>query len=194
MCSRGFTVREIRVREKQSDWGSFSSHHLSVLVLNVNPHLFSEERTPPSPSMASCAPWTHMMCQRWLCLRMPVPVRTLSDYYTNSLITRGPLLLLRFKHLFYSVFPQFFFLGGWGFFSYFAPMHIPPLSVPSRPHLCLLQPLFPPTLHIPGVSGWKVQWGCRIPEGQRGLCLIPTRALYVCKSRPTDRPVGSFGG
>lgn len=136
---------------------------------------------PPPPPPPSCAQWTHMICQHSLCLRIPVPTLTLSDYYTYSLITRGQLLLLRFKHLFYSVFPQLFFFGG-GFFSYFAPMHIPPLFVPSRPHLCLLQPLFPPTLHIPGVSGWKVQWGSRIPEGQRGLCLIPTRALYVCKS------------
>ena len=90
----------------------------------------------------------------------------------------------------------FFFWGGWGggFSSCFAPMHIPPYSVPSRPHLCLLQPLFPPTLHIPRLSGWKVQWGCRIPEGQRGLCLIPSRAPYVCKSQLTDRPVGSLRG
>lgn len=142
MCSHDFTVPDIRVMtEKQSYSVSLSSHRLCVLVLNV----------PPCHNMASCALWTHMMCQRWLCPRIPVPILPLSDYYTNSLITRGQLLLLCFKHLFYSVFPQliFFFFLGWvrgGVLFLFCPHAYPSL-------LCALPPpSLPLTAPVPSHS------------------------------------------
>lgn len=142
------------------------------------------------PSMASCAQWTHMMHQRWLCPRIPVPVLTLSDYYTNSLITRGQLLLLRFKHLFYSVFPQLF-LGGILFL--FRPHAYPsPLCALPPPSLPLTTPV---PSHSPHSWGEWVESSMGMQDPRRAEGALPhTNQSTGCVQTPTDRPVGSFGG
>lgn len=110
-------------------------------------------------------------------------------------LTWGPFIIVALKNLFYSGFtrlptslspkasPQRLF------------NRLPLYSPPHHPSLCLLQP--PPCLPTSpsphsSLSGWKVQWGCGIPEGQWGggvEGLPQTRAQFVCKQGSSYRPV-----
>lgn len=118
-----------------------------------------------NPQRASSAWRTHVMCHRFLCCRIPVPVlatsATQTDVSPGTFIIGTPSFLLFF------------------FFSFFFTL---PLC--ASLHLGLSRP--PPTrfpslsLHSL-VSGWKVQWGCGIPEGQRGRGGGPPTRACVCK-------------
>lgn len=146
---------------------------MSILTCSVKDRTGkpSTMRSPPSNGLFLQS-WTRMMCHRWLCHCIPVPVLTLSNYHTNSLMRRLSMIMRAiyyycdWKLLLRSAFPHLLLL----FFSLSSPISASysPLSPP------LLPSLSPHSL----VSGWKVQWGCGIPEGQ-GVCLLPHSAVCV---------------
>lgn len=179
--------------------------HLSVCVLFVAPYtllstsVFTcsvKHRRPPEPwrplQAASCTLWTHMLCHHWLCRCIPVPVLTLSNYYKNSVMRR----------LWVSSWGTFICYGTWNIcythsfllfcflltsFLIWPPHHFLSLYIP---HLCLLQPLFLPPLHIPWWGGGKFMGDVGSQKGSGGLPL--TRAQCVWKSGSSFRHVWSL--
>lgn len=139
-----------------------------------------------------------MMCHRWLCHRIPAAVLTSSDDHANTpmrgqeALTWGPFIIVALKNLFYSGFTHLpTSLSPKAAPPLLSPPFVPPpLHLHHHPSLCLLQPPPPrptsPSSHS-SLSGWKVQWGCGIPEGQwgggvgEGGCLKPEHGL--CANR-----------
>lgn len=142
---------------------------MSILTCSVKDRAENPEPGSPPPQTASPASWTRMMCHHWLCHRIPVPALTLSNYHTNSLTRR----LMR--DIYYYCISKFVVLSLSSSLYFFPPCPSP-LFIPTPPISASYSPLFPSLSPHSLVSGWKVQWGCGIPEGQ-GVCLLPEHSM-----------------
>lgn len=143
----------------------FCSHGLYCLC-QPSPVQSTEGKTlhPQPPSQPP------LMCHRWLCRYIPVPVLTLSNHHKQfdekSIITRAICCHCIPKCVALSLSSSFLLLSLFG-----SPVPPLPISASRSP---LLPSLSPHSL----VSGWKVQWGCGIPEGQ-GVCLSPEHSMWA---------------
>lgn len=88
-------------------------------------------------------------------------ITTQTVWWEDGVLSWGPFIIIAFKNLSYSVVPHLFT-------SFLiwpprpSPLFISPISASYSP-------LFPSLSPHSSVSGWKVQWGCGIPEGQWGF-------------------------
>lgn len=105
--------------------------------------------------------------QRWLCSCIPAAVLTSSSDQTNT-GTGGELAA---GPIYYHCAQELCYTQAFGCSPQSNAPHHPfvdpvPHPPPPRPPPAPLPPL-PPSPHS-SVSGWKVQWGCGIPEGHWG--------------------------
>ena len=129
-------------------------------------HRFVLMSFPVGPPTASSASRTRTRCVI-VAIPVRVPALTSSNYKANSqmrrVLSRGQFVIAAFQNVLCSVFPHLFDLF----------LHSPPL---------VLSPLFPSLSLHSLVSGWKVQWGCGIPEGQGegGRWRLPLTRARAC--------------
>lgn len=146
--------------------------------VHVNPHLFSKGQRGGGEGGPSnglfCIADPHDVPSFPLLLHS-CPCFHITNYHTSSLITRA-IYYWRISKMRRT--RSFLF-----FFSFVSPFPFisPPISASYSPRF--------PSLSLHSlVSGWKVQWGCGIPEGQGGGLPL-TRAQYVCKAGASYRPI-----